>query len=140
MRVSRVRALSLAFVGALLVAVSGCSSPSCDLVVESTAETNGGKPFYAVVRAVEQATFVTDGYDSIAARVFANPPDPTVLSSDVIYPGIKAKLTFKKPDGGTVGVYFLFSQPSERWKISKVQPLPNTIDIGLDKNTIKEGS
>lgn len=57
----------------------------------------------------------------------------------MIYPGIKAKLSFKKPEGVPVGVYFLFSQPGERWKISKVQPLPSSMDFDLDKNSIKEG-
>lgn len=130
---------ALAFALAAGTAASGCSSTQCELTVQSKPETNGGKPFYALVRAVEQATFVTDGYDSIAARVFPNPPDPTVLSSEVVYPGIKAKLTFKKPEGVPIGIYFLFTQPGERWKISKVQPLPNSMSIELDKNSIKEG-
>ena len=48
--------LRLALGAALLVAAAGCSSNKMKIEVTSTAETNEGRPFYAVVRQVEQAT------------------------------------------------------------------------------------
>src|SRR5277367_6483286 len=118
---ARVAALLVLVAGVAFVA-GGCSSTKCDVVVESTPDTNNGKPFYAVVRNVEQATFVVDTYETVSGLVFAEPPDKTVLSSTVIYPGLKAKLTFTKPEAVPIGVYFLFTQPGERWKVSKAPP------------------
>ena len=117
--------------------LAGCSSNKLKIEVSSSAETNEGRPFYTVIRQVEQATYVTDSYEAVAAKVFANPPDPSVLRSEVIYPGQTAELTVTKPEVLPIAVYFLFSQPGERWKMSKVQPLPSSIDIELEKNQIK---
>jgi hypothetical protein len=124
---------------ALLAAVvlGGCSSNKMKIEVSSTVETNEGRPFYTVIRQVEQATYVTDSYEAVAAKVFANPPDPSVLRSEVIYPGQTAQLTVTKPEVLPIAVYFLFSQPGGRWKMSQVQPLPSSIDIELEKNQIK---
>jgi hypothetical protein len=119
--------------------VQGCSSNKMTIDIESTPETNAGRPFYAVIRAAEEATFVTDSYEAIAGKVFANPPDPTVLKAEVVYPGIPAKVTFTKPDTLPLAVYFLFNSPGERWKISKPLPLPSSVEIDLGRNDIKEG-
>ncbi|MEZ0227889.1 MAG: hypothetical protein ACAI25_04640 [Planctomycetota bacterium] len=126
-----------AALGGLLLALAGCSSNKLTIEVSSTPETNEGRPFYAVVRQVEQATYVTDGYDIIAAKVFKNPPDPSVLRSEVIYPGRTLELVVQKPETVPIAVYFLFSHPGERWKMSRVQPLPSSLSIELDKNQIK---
>ena len=37
------------------------------------------------------------------------------------------------------GFLLLLRWPGERWKVSKAQPLPNSFEIELDKNSIKEG-
>ena len=80
---------------------------------------------------------MTDSYDTVASKVFANPPDPSVLRSEVVYPGTTLDLTVVKPEMLPIAVYFLFTNPGERWKMSQVQPLPSSMDIGLDKNQIK---
>src|SRR2546421_12880563 len=103
----------------VLAGLAGCSSSKIQVAVDSTPETNGGKPFYVVVRAVEQATYVTDTYDAIAAKVFANPPDPSVLRSEVVFPGKTAKVECVKPESLPIGVYFLFTQPGQRWKTAR---------------------
>jgi hypothetical protein len=128
---------SLAALGGVLLALAGCSSNKLKIEVNSTIETNEGRPFYAVVRQVEQATYVTDGYDIVAAKVFVNPPDPSVLRSEVVYPGKTLELTVPKSETAPIAVYFLFSRPGERWKMSRVQPLPSSLTIELDKNQIK---
>ena len=128
---------ALALVAALIALAAGCSSDKITVAVDSTVETNGGRPFYAVVRAVEQATFVTDGYDSIASKVFQNPPDPSVLRSEVVYPGTTLKIKVTKPDVLPVAVYLLFNEPGERWKASFAQPLSN-ISLECEKNSLKK--
>jgi hypothetical protein len=121
---------------ALVVGVGllgGCSSTEMTLGITAKGDVNGGRPFYAVVRAVDQGTHVTDTYESIAGKVFANPPDPTVIKTAVIYPGVEQQLKFKKPEGLPVGVYFLFTSPSDKWKILRPQPLASaTIELGAN--------
>ena len=117
--------------------VSGCASDKLTVDVTSTPETNDGKPFYAVVRACDQATFVTDNYETIAQKVFANPPDPSFLRSEVVYPGVETKIVVKKPDTLPVAVYFLFTTESTKWKTTKAQPLSSSLSLELDRNEIK---
>lgn len=115
----------------------GCSStPEVTVEVTSTAETNGGRPFYAVIRSVEQTTYITDSYEGIAARIFANPPDPSVLRAEVIYPGVPASWTVEQPEGLSVGVYFMFTDPGDGWKIVRSPPLPTTIEVELGVNDV----
>ena len=114
----------------------GCSSgpPELTLEVTSAEGTNGGRPFYAVIRSVEQATYITDSYEAISAKVFANPPDPSVLRTEVIYPGVPATWTIEQPEGLSVGVYFLFTEPGDGWKIIRSPPLPTVVEVDLGAN------
>ncbi len=119
----------MALLGAALL--GGCSSNELTVAVTAPAEANGGRPFYAVVRAVDQGTHFTDTYESIAAKVFANPADPSVLGAEVIYPGKESELVVPRPEGTPVGIYFLFTSPGERWKVLKPQPLGDTVQVEL---------
>ncbi len=130
----RLRALALAV--ALAVA-AGCSSTKTTIEVESTQETNGGRPFYVVVRAIDQAVFVTDGYDVVAQKVFQQPPDKSVLRSEVVYPGKTLEFKVDKPEVTPLAVYFLFNSPGDKWKTSYSQPVPSSVGIELDGNQIK---
>lgn len=116
------------------VPVAGCAAT---VRVDSAPDTNGGQPFYMVVRSVEPAQFATEGYDVIAQKVFATPSDPTILATEVIYPGVARKVTLEKPGALPVSVYFLFTRPGDRWKTTRPQPLPSSIDIELGPNQIK---
>lgn len=124
----RLRTGLIALGAALL---GGCSSSELSVAVTSLGETNGGRPFYAVVRSVDQGTHFTDTYESIAGKVFANPADPSVLGAEVIYPGVDAKLVVPRPEGASVGIYFLFTTPGERWKVHKAQPLTSSVEVEL---------
>jgi hypothetical protein len=133
-------------VGLAALVLCGCSSTSSSpadaifvettLVFTSKKETNGGRPFYSVVRSVDQATHLTDTYEAIAAKIFARPADSSVLLAKVIYPGIETEMTVDCPGALQLGVYFLFTEPGERWKMLKVQPLPSSVEIDLGTNDI----
>lgn len=129
-------ALLAAFVAVSTLLIGCSSSPKMTVAVKTNADTNKGKPFYAVVRSVEQGTYVTDSYEAIAAKVFANPPDPSVLRAEIIYPGSKNEIAVPKTEALPLGVYFLFTSPGERWKVLKPQPLPSTLEIELGANSV----
>jgi hypothetical protein len=136
-RTGRVSSALVALVSLVSLFGLGCSSaPEVTVEVTSTAETNGGRPFYAVTRSVEQTTYITDTYEGIAARIFATPPDPTILKAEVIYPGVPATWTVEQPEGLSVGVYFMFTDPGDGWKIVRSPPLPTTIEVELGVNSV----
>ena len=139
MRASNI--LAVAVLALVALAGVGCSSTGVSIYVDAASGTNDGQPFYAVVRSIDEAAFVTDAYETVAAKVFASPADQTVVRSAVIYPGVNQVIELKeKPTGKTLAVYFLFTKPSERWKTSRSQPLPDSIEIKLEDSKIKDES
>lgn len=123
---------------AAVLLLGGCSSTKMKVEVTSTSDTNGGRPFYAVFRSVDPGTYVTDSYEAIAGKVFA--PDPTVLRTEVVYPGVKGEIAVPKSEALPVGIYFLFTTPGEKWKILRQQPLPSSIQVELGKNDVSSTS
>ncbi len=137
----RAAALSALLALGALAGASGCASSSTMTIrIAPAPETNDGLPFYAVVRTVEQAAYVTDTYDAVASRVFANPADPSVVRTEVIYPGVEKEIEVEKPKALPLGIYFLFTNPGERWKTSVRQPVPDSVEIELAKNEIQNES
>lgn len=125
------------FAALLALTGAGCSSDTVNVRIESTEKTNGGLPFYVVFRTVEGAAFVTESYDAVAKKVFANPKDQSVLRAEVVYPGVEREIAVEKPVALPLGVYFLFTKPGERWKTQRSLPVPSSMDIELDGNEIK---
>lgn len=134
-------AIACAAVAAVLAA-AGCASDGMKISVASDPKTNGGAPFYAVVRAIDGTAYVTDAYETVASKVFAPQPDPSILRSVVIYPGQDQTIRIEKPpqEPTGVGIYFLFTAPGERWKAWRNPPLPKSVDIELAGNQIVDES
>jgi hypothetical protein len=118
-------------------AAGGCASSKVAVRVDCDPAANGGAPFYVVVRAVEQGTFVTESYEAVASKVFATPTDPALLKAEVVHPGAAIEVVVEKPKDTGIGVYFLYTKPGERWKTGRVVPLPDAIDISLGANQIE---
>jgi hypothetical protein len=133
---SKIAALAIAALGL----ASGCGGAKMSVKVDAKPDANGGQPFYMVVRQAEEAQYVTEDYGVIASKVFATPADPSVIKSEVIYPGATKSLSFEKPKDKPVAIYFLFTKPGDRWKTARPQPLPSSVDIELSGNTIKSDS
>ncbi len=135
------RAAATAAVAAIVALLAGCGSDRFTVKIDAKPDANAGQPFYVVVRSTEQAEYVTESYESVAARVFATPPDASVLKSEVVYPGETRKLAFDKPaKADTLGIYFLFTKPGEKWKTARAAPLPSSVDVEISGNTIKDES
>ena len=64
--------MTAAALGLVAAVLAGCGSSSTLTVrIDPSADANAGQPFYVVVRSTEQAEYVTESYESVAARVFA---------------------------------------------------------------------
>jgi hypothetical protein len=130
--------LSIVALG-MLGCVGGCGKkqitpPQMTFTIKSDSETNDGQPFYVLFRAVNEAEFVTDSYQDIAKMVFADPPDASFLGTQVVVPGQKKKIKVEQPMKNTVGVYGLYSEPAEHWRVMLSKPLSSKYVIVFEKN------
>ncbi len=140
------QALSKVGIGfVLLVALSvcciGCSSrrpppPQMLLQVQTDKTTNDGQLFYLIVRAVTDKQFLSESYQSVAAAVFADPPDKTVIGSHVVLPGLSQTFQVIQPEETPVAFYFLFTNPGDQWKKILDQPLAKTYNIKIGNDHI----
>ncbi|MEY4579205.1 MAG: hypothetical protein RL701_3908 [Pseudomonadota bacterium] len=129
-------ALCSAFLFWLLLSAVGCQS-SLRVSVQSAANMNDGKPLYLVVRAVSSSSFLSEGYDVVAQKVFSFPRDESILFRESIFPGNAAEFTIERPEDGDVAVYAFFTKPGDTWRVSLRKPIPTDVLIELGSNDIK---
>ena len=115
---------------------TGCAS-TLKFKVTADAETNKSTPVYLVVRSVDGQTFLAEHYNAVAEKVFQNKPDKTILERKIIFPGQTEVIQIEPPENGNIGVYVLFSDPGENWRIPLQSPFPEEILISLGKNQIR---
>ena len=118
--------------------VTGCSSGAANgmnINVEAPRSVNGGLPMRMLVRNLDSATFVAESYPAAAAKVVT--PDPTVLKSEVVYPGVNLSVSVTKPEKGELGVYFFFTTPGPEWKVLLSAPFDKTVIIKLGADRIQ---
>jgi hypothetical protein len=133
-RVGHALLLCLLIVSAMLS--SGCAST---LRFSVTAETNTNKnaPVYLVVRSVDGQAFLAEHYNAVAEKVFQGVPDKSILERKIIFPGQSETIQIDTPAEGNIGVYILFSEPGENWRIPLQAPFPEEVLISLGKNQIR---
>jgi hypothetical protein len=91
-----------------------------------------------VIRKVNKKNFLTENYDDIADIVYAEPPDESLLGWHILMPGQNEKILVTKPDTLSIGVYILFTQPGEKWKMLLEKPLESEYKITIKKNALEE--
>lgn len=99
---------------------------------------NDQRPVYLVIRKVNKKNFLTENYDDIADIVYAEPPDESLLGWHILMPGQNEKILVTKPDTLSIGVYILFTQPGEKWKMLLEKPLESEYKITIKKNALEE--
>jgi hypothetical protein len=113
----------------------GGKKPVLTFTVNADETSNKGQPVYLVVRTVNSSDFVTQDYQSIAGMVMLNPPDETIISTNLILPGKKTKIEFDKPDNRSLAVYCMFTDPAQ-WKVFMQKPLEKKYKFILEDNSI----
>ena len=126
--------LSLAALAISLLS-SGCATTT-HVFVKSTQKTNGGNTLYMMVRNVEGKTSVNEQYQEMAAKLFAEPADRSVIVAQPIFPGNTVDVTISEADVTQVVLYFFFSQPLSNWRVPLPKPLPAEGYIDLGENEI----
>ena len=121
----------------ILFGSSGCFFKHITLTVRSDVDANNGQPVYLLVRSVTAKEFLTESYQDIAGKVFVD-TDPSILAYQVILPGQKQKIKIEEPGDAPLGVYCLFTEPSDQWKMMLPQPLHFRYQITLEEDRIVE--
>jgi hypothetical protein len=130
----------LLFMGSL----HGCGGPKVipkeqvTFYIAPDSSVNDQRPVYIVFRKVNTKSFLTENYDAIADMVYADPPDESLLAWQVLMPGQNEKVLVTKPEKLSIGVYVLFTQPGERWKMLLEKPLEPEYRITIKKNALDE--
>jgi len=119
----------------VLLFASGCAS-STRVYVKSTDQTNDGNTLYMMVRSTEGRGVATESYQDAAAKLFADPPDPSVVASQPIFPGNTATVTLPDTVTKDVAIYFFFTNPGPSWRVPLRQPLPAEVYIELGQHQI----
>lgn len=117
-------------------------SSEMTLSVTTTAQTNRGTPLYAVVCEVDDTQFLTEDYDAIAAKAFASQPEASTLARQVLFPDKEdQEIIVPLPqEGKSLAIYFLFTEPGERWKMIFRPPVSSSVSLDLGDNQINTPS
>jgi len=99
---------------------------------------NDERPVYIVIRKVNKMDFLVDNYDCVSDMVYANPPNESLLAWHLLMPGQKEKIQVIKPDASDIGVYVLFTNPGENWKLILEAPLKPKYQIKVKNNELEE--
>lgn len=127
---------ALAMTAVLACGSTGCSS-STQVYVKSTDQTNAGNTLYMMARSVDAKTVATERYQEAAAKLFASPKDPTIVSSQPVFPGNTVHLTLDGEDTKDVVLYFFFTSPGSNWRVPLRRPLPSEVYIDLGQNQVE---
>ena len=101
------------------------------------ADINNAQPVYLVIRKVNKTSFLVEDYDEVAKLVYADPPDDSLLAWKALLPGKKEEIKVAIPSESDVGIYGMFTQPDENWKIMIKSPLGSEYDIMIQDNRLK---
>lgn len=128
--------LQLLLPAAALTLATGCAT-TLHVRVDTSADTNQGRPIYMLIRSVDGQALVSEDYDEAAARVFALPADPTVKKVQAILPGQTVNLSMPRPEEGALALYFFFTNPGSKWRVPLEAPLPTEVIVELGENNIR---
>lgn len=116
---------------------AGCATGT-RIYVRSSERSNDGNTLYAMVRSVDAKTLRSNEiYHDVAAKLFADPVDASVMESRPIFPGNPVTFDVREGDAKNVVVYFLFTNPGQNWRLPLRSPLPSEVYVDLGDNEIE---
>lgn len=128
--------LVLATAIVLAALATGCASAT-KIYVKSSAQTNDGNTLYMVVRNVDGKPVANEAYQEAAKKLFTDPPDPSIISSQPVFPGNTVTITVENGDAKDVVIYFFFTAPANNnWRVPLRKPLPAEVFIDLGQNQV----
>ncbi len=114
----------------------GCASTT-RIYVKSSQRTNEGNTLYMMVRDATGKPIISESYQEVAAKLFTDPPDPSVIRTEPIFPGNTISFTIEEPDDKELFLYFFYTEPGENWRLQLRKPLPSEVFIDLGQYQIE---
>ena len=121
---------------AIAAVLSGCATSTTRIYVDAPAKANGGTVMHLMVREGIE-TLATETYQEVAAKLFAQPPDPAILDSQPVFPGDKVSIAIEDGENKDIVVYFFFTDPDGEWRVPLRKPLPAEVFIELGERRIE---
>lgn len=117
---------------------SECETNTLTLQIATSRKTNGGTPFYVLLKATDFAQFLREDYQEIASAISFPDENPAHLATLCLIPGSAKTIKIKKPKDKSIAIFCLFTYPGEIWKhiIDNVDG-PQKIKVILGENEIK---
>lgn len=118
--------------------LAACQPSTLQLRIKAPPGTNQGRPLYMLVRKVDAKQYALESYADVSARVVQ--ADPSVVHSEIIYPGTLRRLQVPAPADSSLAVSFLFTSPDGRWQEFLNTPLPPSLEVELSEGRIQTGA
>ena len=105
--------------------------------MKSTERTNDGNTLYMAVRTVDAKPSLTgERYQEAASKLFTDPPDPSILNNQPIFPGNTVTVAVDDMDKDLI-LYFFYTNPGPNWRVPLHRPLPAEVYIDLGQHQIE---
>jgi hypothetical protein len=138
----KVRTLGTLVVLLMIASIFGCAGnqflnqKNVTFCIQPDKRANNAQPFYIVIRDVDKKSFLIEEYDDIADLVYTDSPDEHFLTWHVVLPGRKEEITVEVSGKSDLGIYSMFTQPGENWKMMFERPLEPEYDIIIQDNSL----
>jgi hypothetical protein len=120
----------------LLAGAAGCAHGRRTLTLDPSPQANGGRPFYILVRAVNEKAFFGESYQTVAQSLFPQTNDPSVRLVRLLWPGRQETARVTIADSDSFAVYAFFTQPGDPWRLLLSPPLRKDYALVLGTGTI----
>ena len=117
--------------------LAGCGASAINVYVEANETANGGRPFFMVIRNIDQKAYLTESYEEVALKLFQD-NEKSIVKTEIICPGTEKLVELELQDKLPMAIYFLFTDPGYKWKKFFPQPLPTSIEFAIEGNGFKE--
>jgi len=118
--------------------VFGCAQTTTHVFVEAPTTVNEGAPMHMMVRAIPDA-LTQETYEEVAAKMFVQPQDASVVLTQPVFPGERTSLTLPDVEKNDVVIYFFFTtpEPKDGFRVPLRKPLPAEVFIELGEHKVE---
>jgi hypothetical protein len=114
---------------------SATSGKQVKVHVASDVDANDRRPFYVLVRNVNEKSFLEEPYQTVAGKVMTR--DDSVLDATMVFPGATRTITVDKPKKGDVSIYFLLTKPAGEWKSLLIAPVLDEVLFTVEGSRVR---
>lgn len=128
---------NLFFVALLGASAFGCAVTTTQVIVDAPETMNQGAPLHMMIRAIPDS-LEQESYEQVAAKMFVQPPDESVVASQPVFPGERLALSLPDVGKGDIVLYFFFTTPDPKdgFRVPIRKPIPAEVFIELGENKV----